>query len=155
MKKTDLNRRDFSKLTMAAFGGMVAGATAGTSSVLGFQEGSQEKDSKKKENHTCRGLNSCKNQGAKKNDCAGMGNCATAKAHACGGHNDCKNQGGCGATPGENKCKGQGKCAVPLSDKAWKTARKHFETRMKKAKKKFGAAPRKMKKQTTSGSANK
>jgi len=146
MKRTDLNRRDFTKLTMAAFGGMVAGATAGASSSLGFQSGNHnhEEHGTKKEVHVCRGLNSCKNQGAKKNGCAGMGNCATATAHACAGHNDCKNQGGCGAAPGENKCKSQGKCGVPLSDKAWKSARARFEERMTKAKKDFGAAPKKV-----------
>jgi hypothetical protein len=75
-----------------------------------------------------------------------MGHCATAEKHVCGGENACKGQGGCGAMPGENACKGEGKCAVPLSDKAWKTARARFEARMKKAGKKFGPAPEKKKK---------
>ena len=52
----------------------------------------------------------------KKNDCAGQGDCATAKAHTCGGENDCAGLGGCGAHPGENKCKGMGDCHVPLAD---------------------------------------
>ena len=56
--------------------------------------------------------------------------------------NACKNQGGCGETPGENECKTKGACKVPLSKKAWKTARKRFEDRMKKAGKKFGDAPK-------------
>ncbi len=145
MKRTDLNRRDFNKLTMAAFGGMVAGAT---STVYADHHEKEEGDDKKKkkEAHACRGLNTCKNHGAKDNKCAGMGNCSTVKAHSCAGKNECKNQGGCGKTAGGNKCKSHGKCAVPLSDKAWKVARKHFEDRMKKAKKKFGDAPKKKKK---------
>jgi len=134
MKRNDLDRRDFNKLTMAAFGGMVAGATVGASRLMAADE-------EKKETHVCRGLNSCKNQGSGENDCAGTGQCATATAHSCAGGNDCKSQGGCGTAPGENSCKGQGKCAVPLKDKAWKTARARFEERMKKAGKSFGDAP--------------
>src|ERR1043165_7667660 len=119
MHRSDLSRRDFNKLTMAAFGGVVAGASA-------FARAEDEKgegDEEKKEIHVCRGLNTCKNQGAGENDCAGQGDCSTAVEHTCSEQNECKNQGGCGKTPGENKCKGMGKCHVPLTDKTWKIAR--------------------------------
>jgi len=144
VKSSKLSRREFSKLTMAAFGGVVAGtALSGTKSYADASELT-------KEPHVCRGLNTCKGQGACKtakndckghNECAGIGKCASAKAHSCGGSNDCSGQGGCGANPGENSCKGEGKCAVPLKEKAWKAARANFEAAMKAAGKKFGDAP--------------
>ncbi len=145
MKKPDVNRRDFNKLTAAAFGGMVAGTTVGAMDV----HAQDKKKAEKKDIHVCRGLNSCKGHDPSgKNACAGQGACATAAAHKCAGMNACKGQGGCGAHPGEHKCKGMGKCAVPLSDKAWKVARASFENRMKKAKKPVGAAPPKPKKKS-------
>jgi hypothetical protein len=141
-----LNRRDFSKLTLAALGGAVAGTAMGAKALMA-EDKEEKKEEKKKEAHVCRGLNSCKgNGGDGKNACAGQGICATTKGQECGGQNACKNQGGCGETPGENACKGKGKCHVPLIDKAWMTARKRFEDRMKKAKKEFGPAPEKPKK---------
>ena len=139
--KSDLNRRDFGKLSLAAFAGMCAGAR----SAHGADE---KKDEKKKKNplltdkHVCRGLNTCKGKGAdKKNGCAGMGTCAVAAAHTCGSGNECKGQGGCGEHPGENQCKAQGDCHVPLQPAAWKKARKRFEELMKADGKKFGKAP--------------
>ena len=147
MERSDLNRRDFSKLTLAALGGMAAGA--------GHVFAEDKKDEKKKnpllgEKHTCRGLNICKGKGGcgatkGKNECAGQGGCAVAKAHECKGHNECRGQGGCGANPGENECKGKGDCSVPLSDGAWKKARTRFEELMKKEGKKVGPAPAKKK----------
>jgi hypothetical protein len=144
-------RREFNRLTMAAIGGLMAGAAQ----TAGSAWGDEPKAKDKKEKHVCRGLNSCKGQGAEvdldgdgkadPNACAGQGACATAKHITCGGENECKGQGGCGATPGENDCKGQGHCHVPLMDSAWKKARARFETRMKKEKKEFGAAPAKEK----------
>src|SRR5437764_13091664 len=119
MDPQDLNRRDFHRLTMAAFGGVLAGTIAGCGeqtkpaapanhpgppagsgadrmpAMTGEPEG-QEVAEVKGEPHACSGLNACKNQGASgKNDCAGQGECATkAWYHACGGQNDCKSQGG-------------------------------------------------------------
>jgi hypothetical protein len=134
--RSDLTRRDFHKLSIAAFAGVTGGSlvvrevmAAGHSLLL-------------KEPHVCCGLNTCKSHGAGgDNDCAGMGNCATAEKHGCDGQNKCKGQGGCGEKPGENGCNGQGKCAVPLSQKAWKNARANFEAAMNEAGRKFGAAP--------------
>lgn len=142
MGRSELTRRDFERLTMAALGGLMAGSGAAWAA-----EGDDDKKNPLlTEPHVCRGLNTCKGKGAgKKNACAGQGTCATAKAHECAEQNACKGQGGCGEHPGENSCKGKGSCAVPLSDKAWKTARKNFEAAMKKAGKKVGDAPPKKK----------
>ena len=141
MKNDHVNRREFSKLTMAALGGLVAGVSLSHASPLAAAEG----DSPLLEGpNVCRGLNhTCANHKNGDNKCAGMGSCATAEAHTCAGENACKGQGGCGEHPGENSCKGKGKCAVPLSDKAWKAARSNFESAMKTAGKKFGPAPAK------------
>ncbi|MEQ8667869.1 MAG: hypothetical protein RIC12_01770 [Pirellulales bacterium] len=146
-----IDRRDFNRLTAAAMGGLLAGV----SQVPETAWAEDEKKEKEKEKHVCRGLNSCKGQGADvdldgdgkvdPNACAGQGACATAKHITCGGQNECKGQGGCGATPGENDCKGEGHCHVPLMDNAWKKARARFEARMEKAEKKFGDPPPKKK----------
>jgi len=134
-----LNRRDFNRLTSVALGGMVAGSALATSVLADAKE--KDKD-KKKAVHVCRGLNVCKGKGVfGKSACAGQGACATAAYHACAGKNACKGQGGCGEKPGQNACKGKGKCAVPLSDKAWKSARAAFEKRMKEMDKKYGDPP--------------
>ena len=141
-----VKRRDFHKLTMAAFGGLVAGTAVSTVQA-------QKKDEKPKlsvdpgllleEPHTCKGLNTCKGKGAgKENACAGQGACASAKAHDCKGKNDCKGQGGCGGYPGQNTCKSKGHCATPLSKESWSLARKQFEHLMGDVGKKVGSAPK-------------
>jgi hypothetical protein len=143
MAHSELNRRDFQRLTMAALGGALAGAETG---LAADDKGKEETSPLLSDPHVCRGINTCKAKGAdKKNACAGQGTCATAKAHSCHGDNECKGQGGCGAKPGENACKGKGECGVPLSAGTWKKARKRFEELMTKAGKKFGDAPPKKK----------
>jgi hypothetical protein len=148
MDPNDLNRRQFQKLAAAALGGLFTGATA----ALADDKKEKMKDATKplllQEPHICRGLNPvCKGEiKGKKHECAGQASFHTVKEHKCKGLNDCAGEGGCGAHPGENKCKAQGECAVPLSDDAWKKARKNFEAAMTKANKKFGAAPEKPKK---------
>lgn len=135
MKKDDVSRRDFGKLAMAAFGGVLAGSVLG-GSILSADEMKKEAAGDK---HACCGLNACKGQGAGgENDCAGQGKCATTEAHGCAGSNACKNQGG----EGVNDCKGHGSCAVPIKGDAWKKARSNYEASMKKAGKKFGPAPK-------------
>lgn len=160
MDHPELNRRDFHRLTMAAFGGAVAGTLAGCgeekkpagtgttpggtgAGVPPSKTGGEEVAAAKGEPHACHGLNACKNQGASgKNDCAGQGTCATKEwYHSCSGHNDCKGQGGCGENPTQNDCKNKGGCNIPLMDSAWKAARKHFEEKMEKAGKKVGKDP--------------
>lgn len=144
MDQQELNRRDFHRLTMAAFGGALAGTMAGC--------GEENKPAAgggagKSEPHGCRGLNACKNQGANgKNDCAGQGTCATKEwHHSCHAANACKGQGGCGDSPLQNECKGKGECSIPLMGPAWETARKHFLEQMEKEGKKVGEAPPKAK----------
>jgi hypothetical protein len=132
MKKNDVSRRDFGKLAVAAFGGVLAGSVMG-GSLLSADEKEMAKDA-----HACCGLNTCKGSGAgAENDCAGQGKCATTEAHGCAGSNACKNQGG----TADNECKGHGTCAVPIKGDAWKKARASFEASLTKAGKKFGAAP--------------
>ena len=166
MDHPELNRRDFNRLTMAALGGVVAGTVAGcgeepkkpasTGTTPGGSGVAATPPSKadgkevadvKGEPHACRGLNACKGQGAEgNNECAGQGDCATASwHHGCSGQNDCKGQGGCGPNPTQNDCKTKGGCHIPLMDSAWKSARDHFEKKMKEDEKKFGTAPDKKK----------
>jgi hypothetical protein len=137
-----LSRRDFGKLSMAVFGGVLLGTTLSGQGA----ESSDKHDPAHllQDKHVCRGLNTCKGKGkGGDNSCAGTGNCAMAEAHSCKGDNACKGQGGCGEYAGQNSCKGQGSCEVPLSEKTWKSARKAFEAQMKKNGKTFGAAPKK------------
>ena len=159
MDRSELNRRDFHRLTMAAFGGAVAGSMAGcgeeakkpagpgtTGTPRGGTAGGDQ-GAVKGEPHACRGLNACKGQGADgKNACAGQGDCATlAWHHGCSTQNACKGQGGCGENPTQNDCKTKGGCHIPLMDSAWDKARKHFEDQMKQAGKDVGQAPAKKK----------
>jgi hypothetical protein len=143
MIPSEPNRRDFTRLAAAALGGLVAGTA------MAQEKKDDKKDDKKKnplleEPHVCRGLNTCKGKAkGEKNECAGQGACATAKAHECAGKNECRGQGGCGEKPGENECKTMGKCAVPLDAKTWPKARKRFEELMAKEGKKVGPAPKK------------
>lgn len=165
MSSNDLNRRDFHRLSMAAMGGVMAGAMAGCNPQpamappaattpaaapnppSGTAVAATASEGSKSEPHLCRGLNACKGQGggdsAGKNACAGQGICATVKEHACGGENECKGLGGCGENPAANECKGKGGCHVPLMDSAWKIVRKRFEEKMKSDGKEFGPAPAK------------
>jgi hypothetical protein len=144
---TDLSRRDFGKLALAALAGISAGATSG---LADDKKSAAEKSPLLNDSHVCRGLNTCKGKGAdKKNSCAGTGQCATAAQHGCGSQNQCKGQGGCGARPGENTCKEQGECSVPLHSSAWKKARTRYEELMKASGKKFGKAPSPKKSETS------
>lgn len=160
MQSPTVSPRNFGKMTLAALGGMVAGAVtlslSGCSNQPGANPttGSTPKPSEPTaatataatgEKHACAGLNGCQGQGVDgKNACAGQGGCAsTAMKHECKGHNACKGQGGCGEAMGTNECKGHGNCAVPIKDKeAWKMARQKFEDKMKAAGKEVGPAPK-------------
>jgi len=139
-QESHLSRRDFGKLTMAVFSGVMLGAQLAA-------DAAEEKHDPAlllQDKHVCRGLNTCKGKGkGGDNSCAGKGNCALAEAHSCKGDNACKGQGGCGEYPGQNSCKSTGSCGVPLEEKTWKKARKAFEAQMKRAGKTFGDAPKK------------
>ncbi len=146
----DLTRRRFHEITVAAFGGLMAGSIAGcskekpkTETVATAEElAAQEEAKKKADLHLCRGLNTCKGKGkGGSNDCAGTSTCATFAQHECAGDNDCKGQGGCGANPGANECKGKGACHVPLMDHAWDKMRKSLEEKFKTDSKELGKAP--------------
>lgn len=156
MRDKTMKRRDFQKLTMAAFGGMLAGTgctqtvdegggETGGQSANGNQEGTEvvvDAALLLQEPHVCRGLNTCEGKGnGKENACAGQGTCAAVAEHACDGQNACKGQGGCGGYPGQNTCEGKGHCAVPLSEETWAIARKQLEHLMKDAGKEIGQAP--------------
>jgi hypothetical protein len=144
MKNPNLSRRNFGKLTAAALGGALLGASqAGCNSEKPAMSAQFDPTLLLQEPHVCKGLNSCQGQGkGGDNACAGQGTCATAEAHSCKGENACKGQGGCGAHAGQNACKGQGDCSVPVHEGAWKSARQTFEQLMAKAGKEVGPAPK-------------
>jgi len=137
-EQTILSRREFGKLTVAVAAGLCAGAELAPAS-------GNRRDVPNpilSDPHICRGLNTCRGKGAdRRNNCAGTGACATARAHPCKGHNDCRGQGGCDAQPGENQCRGWGMCDVPLKPMLWTKARGRFEQLMKQANRRFGAPP--------------
>jgi hypothetical protein len=168
MSPSELNRRDFNRLTSAALSGLIAGVAVGcgkTEPAPGVEASTPKPGETKPptalaENsdaakpsveqvamlegdvHICRGLNACHGKGVgHDNACAGQGACSTAKAHSCHKENECKGQGGCGESYGVNACKAQGECAVPLGDPIWKKARKRFEEQMTKQGKKLGDPP--------------
>jgi hypothetical protein len=120
--KDNVSRRDFGKLALAAFGGVMAGSVLSSKLVSAAEKAMPKADA-----HACCGLNACK----------GQGGCATTEAHSCSGSNACKGQGG----TADNACKGKGSCSVPIKGDGWKKARAHYEASMTKAGKKFGASP--------------
>jgi hypothetical protein len=136
MERENLNRREFHTLAAAAVGGAIAGSMAGCSKKPKENAGNG-KDAGKgggdvaanpAEKHLCKGLNTCKGKGKDgKNDCRGMGSCATYKSHSCSGENDCKGQGGCQGKVGTNDCKKMGSCHVPLVGDSWKEAKDAFD----------------------------
>lgn len=145
MSAEHLKRRDFNRLTAAAFGGMIAAAGSRGASAAEEADDSKIKVDPslllKGDPNVCRGLNSCDDKGKGDHACAGQSACAAVAAHSCSGQNECKGQGGCGGYPGQNTCKEQGHCAVPLSKETWAVARKQFEHLMKDAGQKVGKAP--------------
>lgn len=151
-----MDRREFSKWTLAALSGVAAGCGKGSGPQPVMKPAAGKTDSSAAgdaalteaeqliidEPHVCRGLNSCKGLGkGGDNACAGQGACASVADHACGGAHECKGQAGCGETPGMNSCKSEGGCHVPLMEEVWPKARAAFEAAMKKTGKEFGPAP--------------
>jgi len=144
MSDSNVSRRGFHQLALAAAGGLVAGVGVSSESVHAAEGAKLKVDPSLLMSgpNTCKGLNTCKGKGKGDHACAGQSSCAEVSKHACAGHNECKGTGGCGGYPGQNTCKGKGHCAVPLSKDSWKLARKQFEQLMKDAGKKVGPAPK-------------
>lgn len=168
MKRTDLTRRDFHRLTAAAFTGVLAGATVGCNNgddggdatgqagdaatddptADGDSTGNGQQElvgGELPEYNACLGLNQCKEYGKNpgEHECAGQGACATV-AHECAQKNTCKYLGGCDGKPAANECKNMGGCQVPLEpigDEVWQQARAAFERRMKAKGVTVGEAP--------------
>lgn len=114
MAGSDLNRRDFNRLTLAAFSGIVAGTMAGCGG------GAEEKTK------TGAGKEGAKSKGAaggteSKETKADTGTEAKAEGpdptllaqepHVCRGLNTCQGKG----KGGENACAGQGTCATAVA----------------------------------------
>ncbi len=125
-----MNRREFSKLMLAAVGGLMAAPAVLGCSSSSTKPAADSGAMTASDKHACKGLNECKGKGgcsagdngcASKNSCKGKGGCATAAKHECKGMNACKGQGGCksgdNGCAGKNTCKGKGGCAVPVSMK--------------------------------------
>lgn len=164
MNSVDFDRRDFHKLSLAAFTGVLSGTMAGCakqppavpapakvtppaagatpSAAAELTLTDKQIELLTDDKHACRGLNACKGLGrSKENECAGQGTCASVADSSCGGQNECATLGGCGETAGLNDCKGTGGCHIPLMAGAWDKARAAFEVAMKKKGKEVGAAP--------------
>ncbi len=98
-----MDRRRFSQLAAAAFGGLLAGSQAEDVHAQNQSTPPAEKNPLLSDPHICRGLNTCKGKDKNKNNaCAGQGVCATARAHTCHFRNDCRGQGGCGGVLSAN-----------------------------------------------------
>ena len=139
-KPDDLSRRDFSRLSLAAFGGVLMGTMA-AAGCKGIGSEAEAVALLLDEPHVCRGLNSCKGKGkGGTNECAGGSSCATV-SHACHTLHDCKGQGGCEETAGRNSCKGKGNCSVPIDKETWVKVRAAFEKAAVGAKLTVGPAP--------------
>ncbi|MGO9913545.1 MAG: hypothetical protein ACLQIB_02355 [Isosphaeraceae bacterium] len=156
-------RRDFHRLALAAFSGLLAAATTTEAADEGSKRAEKPKDTSNPllhEPHVCKALNTCKNKGGDgmggvgMNDCAGQGNCYTAPKHVCHGKNDCRGLGACDTGtwpdyqpgyPGENTCKAMGGCQVPMlpgKEKMWRQARRRFEALRADAGKRLGPPPK-------------
>jgi hypothetical protein len=136
MKKTDLSRRDFNRLTAAAFGGVVAGTFAGCAndappasdpppeqpdgSSLTAPEGSGTTSTEGAE--PAAGEETASLLMGDKNVCRGLNIC---KGHGAGGENACAGTGACATIAahecaGNNECKGQGGCGAKPGENACK-----------------------------------
>jgi hypothetical protein len=141
MKKTDLTRRDFNRLSMAAFGGVVAGTFAGCAGesadppstpdpTLGApaDAGSGTTDTAGDGGDAAGGDEAAGGDKTasllmgEKHVCRGLNMCKGAGA---GGKNACAGQGACATLAGQecatqNACKGQGGCGEKPGENACK-----------------------------------
>lgn len=139
MKKTDLSRRDFNRLTAAAFGGVVAGTFAGCAnegtdtaptsdpapadgSGTTEPEGSGTTSTEGEGGEPAAGEETASLLMGDKNVCRGLNIC---KGHGAGGENACAGTGACATIAahecaGNNECKGQGGCGAKPGENACK-----------------------------------
>lgn len=142
MKKTDLSRRDFNRLTAAAFGGVVAGTFAGCANddgggeppagndipatpseiETGELEGSGTTSTEGEGGEPAVGEETASLLMGDKNVCRGLNIC---KGHGAGGENACAGTGACATIAahecaGNNECKGQGGCGAKPGENACK-----------------------------------
>jgi hypothetical protein len=99
------------------------------------------------EKHVCRGLNACKDQGAKGGErlCGAGGRARRSSLIPAADKTNAKGRVGVEKWGLRTTAKEKGGCHVPLMDDAWDKARKIFEAKMKKSGKEFGAAPAEVK----------
>jgi hypothetical protein len=144
LTRLKLTRRDFSKLTATAFGGVLAGTVIGCGGndddanssdtvsdgdvVLSADDattptgdgspanGEQELvGGELPEHNACLGLNQCKASGKNPGEHDCAGQSACATTSSeTQGKNQCKFLGACDGKVGANACKGQGGCQVPI-----------------------------------------
>lgn len=145
MKKTDLSRRDFNRLTAAAFGGVVAGTFAGCAnddggstaptedgvpiptdgdvgSETGEPEGSGTTSVQREGGEQAVGEETISLLMGEKHVCRGLNQCKGAGG---GGENACAGTGACATITthkcaGNNECKGQGGCGARPGENACK-----------------------------------
>lgn len=139
MKKTDLSRRDFNRLSMAAFGGVVAGSFAGCANEGGddaasspppatdppqdeMPEGTQTASTEEGTDEAADGDETESLLLTEKHVCRGLNIC---KGHGAGGENSCAGTGACATyaaheCAGNNECKGQGGCGSKPGENACK-----------------------------------
>lgn len=109
MENSELNRRDFHRLTMAAFGGALAGSVAGCGGESAPPAGGPASAPAGATTATPGG--GTEQPAGLDDDVAALENSVAAvgvEKHLCRGLNACKNQG----KSGENECAGQGTCAT-------------------------------------------
>jgi hypothetical protein len=112
MKKTDLSRRDFNRLTAAAFGGVVAGTFAGCANEGSDPApadpapvpGTEPEATEPAEG----GTTAAEGEGGEPAAGEETASLLMGEKHVCRGLNKCKGAGG----GGENACAGTGACAT-------------------------------------------
>ena len=136
MKKTDLSRRDFNRLSMAAFGGVVAGTFAGCANDDGggtaaptapaagepATDGSATAAAEGEGGEAAAGDELASLLMGDKNVCRGLNIC---KGHGAGGETTCAGTGACATYAAhecgkQNECKGQGGCGTNPGENACK-----------------------------------
>lgn len=114
MKKSHVTRRDFNKLTMAAFGGLVTGTVAGCGGPAAEQgqqaeQGGAPPAEGQASAESGAGEGSGEHEHQHEDETAmADSNLLLEEPHVCRGLNTCKGKG----ASGDNECAGQGTCAT-------------------------------------------